>query len=163
MDSDTAQGSALFIAPNATVTGDVEIGRDVVILFGAVIRADRDRITIGDESNVQDNAVIHCSAKFPVTIGRAVSIGHAAIVHGCVIEDQVMIGMGAIVMNGATIGSGSIIGAGAVVTEGMQIPANSVVVGVPARVVKETTEAQRDFIAKNAEAYIEIGRGYVNG
>lgn len=163
MNSDTAQGSALYIAPNATVTGDVELGRDVVILFGAVIRADRDRITIGDESNVQDNAVVHCSPKFPVKVGRAVSIGHGAIVHGCVIEDLVMIGMGAIVMNGATIGSGSIVGAGAVVTEGTKVPANSVVVGVPARVVKETTEGQREFIAKNAEAYIEIGREYVSG
>ena len=95
-------GEALFMAGNATVTGDVTIGKQVGIWFGAVVRADKDRITIGDRSNIQDNCVVHTSKGFPVTLGRDVSVGHGAILHGCTIADQVLVGMGAIVLNGAT-------------------------------------------------------------
>lgn len=106
-------GDRVFIAENATVIGDVTLADDVSIWFGAVVRADRDRITVGAGSNIQDNAVVHTTISFPVSIGAEVSVGHGAILHGCTIRDQVLIGMGAIVLNGAVVGEGSIIGAGA--------------------------------------------------
>jgi carbonic anhydrase/acetyltransferase-like protein (isoleucine patch superfamily) len=149
-----------FIAENATVLGDVEMGDSVSIWFGAVVRGDRDRITIGDMSNVQDNAVIHTSAGFPVRIGREVSIGHGAILHGCTIEDRVLVGMGAIVLNGAVVGRDSLLGAGTVVTEGAVIPPGSIVVGVPGKVIKQVTEEQKSHIARNASVYWEMTRRY---
>src|SRR5512138_3040524 len=121
-------GEALFRAGNATVTGDVTIGKEVGIWFGAVVRADKDRIVIGDRSNIQDNCVVHTSKGFPVTLGNDVSVGHGAILHGCTIADQVLVGMGATVLNGAKLGKGSVIGAGAVVREGFEVPDGSVVV-----------------------------------
>jgi len=158
-----AAGSPLFIAPTATVTGDVALGEDTGIWFGAVIRGDKDRIEIGAGSNVQDNAVVHTSAGFPTRIGRQVSVGHGAILHGCTIGDRVLVGMGAIVMNGAVVGEDSIIAAGAVVTEGTAVPAGSVVMGVPAKVVKQASEVQRDGIRKNAESYIALAKSYRQG
>jgi Carbonic anhydrases/acetyltransferases, isoleucine patch superfamily len=113
------------------LSGRLPVGSDVGIWFGAVIRADKDRITIGDRSNIQDNCVVHTSAGFPTTLGCDVSVGHGAILHGCTIRDRVLVGMGAIVLNGAVVGEDSIIGAGAVVTEGMQVPPGSVVLGIP--------------------------------
>lgn len=151
-----------FIAENATVLGDVALGKDVSVWFGAVIRADKDKIRIGDRSNVQDNAVLHTSAGYPVMVGNDVSIGHGAILHGCRIEDRVLVGMGAIVLNGAVIGSDSILGAGTVVTEGSSIPPGSVVVGVPGKPVKETSAAQREHIAANARNYWTLAQGYLN-
>jgi carbonic anhydrase/acetyltransferase-like protein (isoleucine patch superfamily) len=115
---------------------------------------------IGDGSNVQDNAVVHTSAGFPVVLGKEVSVGHGAILHGCTVRDRVLIGMGAIVMNGAIIGEGSLIGAGAVITEGAEIPPDSVVLGVPGKVVKQTTETQRTHIVENARNYIELAKRY---
>lgn len=149
-----------FIAANATVLGDVTIGDRAGIWFGTVVRGDRDLIRIGDGSNVQDNAVVHTSAGFPVVLGKEVSVGHGAILHGCTVRDRVLIGMGAIVMNGAIIGEGSLIGAGAVITERAEIPPNSVVLGVPGKVVKQTTEAQRTHIVENARNYIELAKRY---
>lgn len=154
--------SALFQAGNATVIGDVSIGDDVGIWFGAVIRADKDKIAIKDGSNIQDNAVIHTTTGYPVEIGSHVSVGHGAILHGCRIGDRVLVGMGAIVMNGATVGEGSIIGAGAVVTENTVIPPGSVVLGVPGRVVGAVTEVQSEQIYKNAISYINLARSYRN-
>jgi carbonic anhydrase/acetyltransferase-like protein (isoleucine patch superfamily) len=153
-------GKPLFVAGNATVIGDITIGNKVGIWFGAVIRADRDRITIGDRSNIQDNCVVHTSKGFPVTIGNDVSVGHGAILHGCTIQDQVLIGMGAVVLNGAKVGDGSIIGAGAVITEGKEIPPKSVVVGVPGRIVKQTDADQQQHILNNALSYVELAREY---
>lgn len=155
-------GRCAFIADNATVVGDAVLGEDVSVWFSAVIRADRVRIVVGDRSNVQDNAVLHGSPGSPTIIGSGVSIGHGAIIHGCTIADDVLIGMGAIVMNDAVIGSGSIIGAGAVVTEGKVIPENSVVLGVPGKVVSETTDEQRASIQKNAIVYVDLARGYLD-
>jgi len=149
-----------FIAGNATVLGDVEIGKSVSIWFGAVVRGDRDRITIGDRSNVQDNAVIHTSAGFPVRIGRDVSIGHGAILHGCTIRDRVLVGMGAIVLNGAVVGEDTLLGAGTVVTEGAVIPPGSVVVGVPGKVIKQVTGEQKEHILRNASVYWELAGRY---
>src|SRR5512135_839859 len=132
-----ADDAPLFVAPNATILGDVTLARDVSIWFGAVLRGDKDRIIAGEGSNIQDNAVVHTSRDHPVVIGKEVSVGHGAILHGCEIHDQVLVGMGAIVMNGAVIGARCILGAGTVITEGTQIPADSVVLGVPGKVVKQ--------------------------
>ena len=162
MDAGTV-GADVFCAPNATVLGDVTLGDRVGIWFGAVVRADKDRIAIGADSNVQDNCTVHTSAGHPVTIGREVSVGHGAILHGCTIGDRVLVGMGAIVLNGAVIGEGSLIGAGALVTEGAAIPPNSVVLGVPGKVVKQTTEEQRENIRQNAASYVELAGRYRNG
>jgi carbonic anhydrase/acetyltransferase-like protein (isoleucine patch superfamily) len=151
-----------FIAKNATVLGEVSMGEEVSIWFGAVIRADKDTIRIGDRSNVQDNAVLHTSTGHPVVIGDDVSVGHGAILHGCRIADRVLVGMGAIVLNGAEIGEDSILGAGTVVTEGARIPPGSVVVGVPGKVVKEVSQQQRDHIVTNARNYWVLARGYLH-
>jgi len=154
-------GVALFRAGNATIMGDVTIGKDVGIWFGAVIRADKDRIVIGDRSNIQDNCVVHTSRGFPTLIGKDVSVGHGAILHGCRIDNRVLIGMGAIVLNGAHIGAGSVIGAGAVVKEGMEVPEGSVVVGIPGKVVKQTSEEQKKHILENAASYVTLAGEYV--
>ena len=155
-------GTALFQADNATVTGDVTIGSQVGIWFGAVIRADKDRIVIGDRSNVQDNCVVHTSRGFPVLIGSDVSIGHGAIIHGSTIGNRVLVGMGAIVLNGAKIGDGSVIGAGAVVTEGMAVPERSVVVGVPGKIIKQASDTQQQHIIANAASYVELAGEYAH-
>ena len=136
-------GPGGFIAPTATVIGDVSLGADTGIWFGAVVRGDKDRIEIGNGSNIQDNAVVHTSKGYPTLIGKEVSVGHGAILHGCTISDRVLVGMGAIVMNGAVVGEDSIIAAGAVVTEGAVIPPGSVVMGVPGKVVKQATPNRR--------------------
>lgn len=151
-----------FVAENATIIGDVVCGKDVSVWFSAVIRGDREPIVIGDGSNIQDNVVVHASPGYPAAIGKEVSVGHGAIIHGCTIRDEVLIGMGAIVMNGAVIGSGSIIGAGAVVTEGKTIPENSLVLGVPGKVVAMTNAEQRASILKNATDYRELAARYTN-
>jgi carbonic anhydrase/acetyltransferase-like protein (isoleucine patch superfamily) len=151
------------VAPTATVIGDVTLGEETGIWFGAVLRGDRDRIVIGAGSNIQDNAVVHTSRGFPARVGREVSVGHGAILHGCTIHDRVLVGMGAIVMNGAVVGEETIIAAGAVVTEGTVIPPGSVVMGVPAKVVKQATAGQREGIRKNAESYIELAKSYQHG
>ncbi|KAF5055434.1 Protein YrdA [anaerobic digester metagenome] len=159
MDAGTV-GAEVFVAPNATVLGDVTLGDRVGIWFGAVVRADKDRISIGPDSNVQDNCVVHTSDGHPVLIGREVSVGHGAILHGCTIGDRVLVGMGAIVLNGAEIGEDTLIGAGALVTEGARIPPGSVVIGIPGKVVKATTEEQRAHIRRNAGAYVELAGRY---
>ena len=163
MGSGTVVGDRIFIAENATVIGDVTLADDVNIWFGAVVRADRDSITVGAGSNIQDNAVVHTTPGFPVGIGAGVSVGHGAILHGCTVEDDVLIGMGAIVLNGAVVGTGSIIGAGAVVTEGRVIPPRSLVLGVPGKVVRETTPEQQETILHNAREYIKLAGGYRSG
>jgi carbonic anhydrase/acetyltransferase-like protein (isoleucine patch superfamily) len=153
-------GGALFRAANATITGDVTIGSDVGIWFGAVIRADKDRIVISDRSNIQDNCVVHTSRGFPTLIGNNVSVGHGAILHGCRIDDRVLVGMGAIVLNGAHIGAGSVIGAGAVIKEGMEVPEGSVVVGIPGKVVKQASDEQQKHILENAASYVALAGEY---
>jgi carbonic anhydrase/acetyltransferase-like protein (isoleucine patch superfamily) len=155
-------GEALFMAGNATIVGDITIGKQVGIWFGAVIRADKDRIIIGNRSNIQDNCVVHTSRGFPVTLGREVSVGHGAILHGCTIADQVLVGMGAIVLNGARIGKGSVIGAGAVVREGAEIPEGSVVVGVPGKVIKQADASQQQHILNNAASYVQLAEEYAH-
>jgi carbonic anhydrase/acetyltransferase-like protein (isoleucine patch superfamily) len=149
-----------FVAPNATIIGNVRIGREATILFGSVIRGDSEAISIGNQSNVQDLCCLHCDPGFPCRLGNRVTIGHGAIVHGAEIEDDVLIGIRAVVMNGAKIGRESIIGAGALVAEGKVIPPRSVVLGVPGKVVREATEADLRYIRHAAQHYVEAGKQY---
>ena len=149
-----------FIHPLAFVTGDVTLGARVSIWPYVSIRGDSDVITIGDDTNVQDGCVIHCDEGVPCHIGKRVGIGHRAIVHGAVVENDVLIAMGAVLLNGVRVESGSIIGAGAVVREGFVVPANSLVLGVPGRIVRETTMEERGRIAKTVEAYLELQERY---
>ena len=149
-----------FVHKLAYVAGDVTLGPRVSVWPFASLRGDTDAITIGDDSNIQDGCVVHCDAGVPCHIGKRVGVGHRAIVHGAVIEDDVLIAMGAVVLNGVRIGSGSIIGAGAVVREGFHVPPNSLVLGVPGRIVRETTMEERGRIAKTVESYIEMQEKY---
>jgi carbonic anhydrase/acetyltransferase-like protein (isoleucine patch superfamily) len=162
MAADNGRSKATFIAENATVRGDVSIGEQVSIWFGAVVRADKDRIIIGDRSNIQDNAVLHTSADHPLRIGEDVSVGHGAILHGCTIADRVLVGMGAIVLNGAKIGEDSLLGAGTVVTERMEIPRGSVVVGIPGKIIKEVSADQKNHIVENAQNYWNLAKNYLH-
>ena len=142
-----------FVAPGAVLAGDVTLHGSVGIWFNAVLRGDYEPITIGEGSNIQDNVTGHVDTGFPLTLGKNVSVGHNAVIHGCTVEDNCLIGMGAIVMNGAIIGTGSLVAAGAVVLEGTIVPPGSLVAGVPAKVRRELTAVERDGIAHNAENY----------
>ncbi len=141
-----------WIAPNAVVVGDVTLGEDASIWYGAVLRGDSGAIAIGRGTNVQDNCVIHEKT----VIGEGCTVGHGAIVHGCTVGNRCMVGMGAIVLTGAVIGDDCLIGAGAVVTGKMNAPAGSVLLGSPAKVVKEITDAQKEEIRLDAENYIRL-------
>jgi len=151
---------SIVICPGAQVFGDVELGEDVSIWHGAVIRGDTDSITIGNKSNVQDNCVVHCTKEFPVKIGDNVSVGHGAVVHGCTLEDNVLIGMNATVLNGAHIGKNSIVGAGAVVSEGKEFEEGSLILGVPAKKIKDLTSEQIAHIQENADNYVKLSKQY---
>ena len=149
------------IAKGAFVVGDVRIKDGANIWFGASLRGDIDYIEIGENSNVQDNCTLHSSKGYPTILGKNVTVGHNAIVHGAKICDNVMVGMGSIVLDGTVVGSNTIIGAGAVVTGGKTIPENSVVVGNPAKVLRGITEAEKKRIADNAEEYVMLGKEYL--
>jgi carbonic anhydrase/acetyltransferase-like protein (isoleucine patch superfamily) len=151
---------SIVICPGAQVIGNVELGDDVSIWHGAVLRGDTDSITIGNRSNVQDNCVVHCTKGFPVEIGDNVSVGHGAVVHGCKLDDNVLIGMNATVLNGAHISKNSIVGAGAVVSEGKEFPEGSLILGVPAKAVKEVTSDQIKMIQNNADNYVKLSKQY---
>jgi len=151
----------VFLAPNATLIGQVSIGQDVTIMFGAVVRGDRDAITVGDGSNLQDNVVVHGDPGFPTHIGSGVSVGHGAIVHGATVGDNTLIGMGATLLNGVTVGEGCLIAAGSVVLEGTDIPAGSLVAGVPGKIRREITLLEREAIVNNALTYRALGRDYL--
>ena len=143
-----------WIAPNATIAGDVTLAEDVSIWYGAVLRGDSGSITVGAGTNIQDNCVIHEKT----TIGENCTVGHGAIVHGCIVGDRCMIGMGAIVLSGAVIGDDCLIGAGALVTGKMDAPAGSVLLGNPAKIVKQVTPAQIEEIRLDAENYIRLAQ-----
>jgi len=145
-----------FVAPNATLIGRVTLAEGSSVFYGAVLRGDTDSITIGEGSNVQDNVSMHTDAGIQLVVGRGVSIGHNAVVHGCVIEDYCLIGMGAVVLNRAVIGTGSLIAAGAVVLEDTVIPPGSLVAGVPAKVRRELTADERQGVRLNASRYVEL-------
>ena len=155
------KGKEVFIAPTATVIGDVTLGDEVSIWFGAVLRGDSDKITVGARTNIQDNAVIHCDPSEPAIIGEECIIGHCAIVHGATLDNNVLVGMNATVLNNVTIGEYSIIGANALVTSGMIIPPGSLVLGSPAKVVKQLSDDQVEGIRKNAEVYVTKAKEYI--
>ena len=153
-----ADNGAAFVAENATLAGSVRLEKNSSVWYGAVLRADTGRITVGAGSNVQDNAVLHCDPGGQVVLGKNVTVGHSALVHGCTVGDNSLIGMHATILNHAVIGKNCIIGAGALVPEGMVIPDNSVAVGVPARVIKTIRDDQLAHNIENAKAYVEMGR-----
>ena len=144
-----------WIAPNATVLGDVTIGAGASIWYGCVVRGDTDKIRIGAETNIQDLTMVHVDEGVPCTIGARVGVGHRAILHGCTVEDECLIGMGAVVLNRAVIGTGSVVAAGAVVPEGMIVPPGSLVMGVPGRVVRPVDETLRARITGTWKHYVE--------
>ena len=152
-----------WVAPSADLVGEVVLGREVGVWFGAVIRADNTPIVVGDRSNVQEGAMLHSDPGFPLVVGAGCTIGHHAILHGCTIEDDVLIGMGATVLNGATIGAGSLVGAGALVTEGKSFPPGSLIVGAPARAVRELDETARAGLKLSAAHYAERQARYAAG
>jgi carbonic anhydrase/acetyltransferase-like protein (isoleucine patch superfamily) len=151
-----------WIAPGAVVIGDVTLGARASVWYQAVLRGDTDPISVGDDSNLQDGVVVHVDEGQPARIGARVTVGHAAIVHGCTIEDECLIGMGAIVLNGARVGTGSIVAAGALVTEGMQVPPGSVVMGMPGKVRREATAEDRARIQRHADSYIMYRQIYLD-
>jgi carbonic anhydrase/acetyltransferase-like protein (isoleucine patch superfamily) len=152
-----------FIHETAVVLGDVILGDSSSVWPTAVIRGDVERISIGARSNVQDGAVIHADPGFPTVIGEDCVIGHRAIIHGTVLGHRVLVGMGAILLNGVDVGAGSIIGAGAVVTQGTQIPPGSMVLGVPARIIRATSESEQASILQNAARYVALAGVHASG
>lgn len=151
------------IAPNATIVGDVTIGPETLILFNSVLRGDcTARIIIGAQTNLQEMCCIHVSEGCDCVVGDGVTVGHGAILHGCTIEDNCLIGMGAVVMDGAHVGKNSLVAAGALVTEGTTIPPNSLVLGHPARVKRQLTSEEIEGIQKNAREYLCVGQDLVS-
>ena len=153
-------GANVYIAPTAVVIGDVEIGDGASIWYGAVVRGDLASIRIGRDTNIQDNCTIHVDAGQPVDIGASVVLGHNAVVHGCTIEDQSLIGINAVVLNGARVRSGSIVAAGAVVLENQTIGPLELAAGIPAKVRRQLPASVRDDIRHDAAIYLELSRGY---
>lgn len=149
-----------WIAPTATLIGQVSIGAGAVVMFGAVLRADRDAISLGAGSNLQDNVVVHGDPSFPTHIGSGVSVGHSAVVHGATIGDNSLVGMNATVLNGASVGEECLIAAGTVVLEGTVIPPGSLVAGVPGKVRRELSLEEKTAIRDNASTYQELARRY---
>jgi carbonic anhydrase/acetyltransferase-like protein (isoleucine patch superfamily) len=144
-----------WVAPGAYVVGDVHLGEESSVWYGAVLRGDTEPIRIGARTNIQDGCVLHADPGYPALIGEDCVIGHKAIVHGCEIENGCLVGMGAIILNGARIGEGSIVAAGALVPENKEFPAKSLIVGIPAKPVKEVTEEQTEDIARGVRTYVE--------
>ncbi len=150
----TLNGEQHYIAHNATLVGHVEVGNLVSIWYNAVLRGDNEPIRVGEGTNVQDGSILHTDPDFPLLIGDNVSIGHNAMLHGCVIEDGCLIGMNAVIMNGAKIGANCLIGANTLIPEGREIPANSLVVGTPGRVIRQLNEQELQHLKDNAQVYV---------
>ena len=146
-----------FVAEGVFLVGDVHLGARSSVWFGCVLRSEVERITIGQETNVQDLTVVHTDPGSPVVIGDRVTVGHRAVLHGCTVEDDALIGMGAVVLNGAVIGRGAVVAAGAVVPQGMQVPEMSLVVGIPAKVLDRPVP---DVPRINVEAYLQLAEAY---
>ena len=152
-----------WIADSAQVMGDVQLGADASVWFGTVVRGDTAHITIGEGTNVQDASVLHADEGMPLTIGRHVTVGHQVMLHGCTIGDESLIGIGAIVLNGAKIGKNCLVGAGALVTEGKEFPDGSMIIGSPARVVRQLTSEQIEGLRRCAQHYIHNARRFRAG
>lgn len=145
-----------FTAPGSVVIGAVSLGSRSSVWYNAVLRADSDAISLGEGSNIQDGVAVHTDRGHPTVIGRNVSVGHNAVVHGCTVEDDCLIGMGSVVLSGAVIGAGSLVAGGAVVLEGTVVPPGSLVAGVPAKVRRSLTEEEQEAIRQNAANYVEL-------
>ena len=159
-----ALGKGVFVAETAAVIGDVVIGDESSIWYGTVVRGDVMPIRIGARTSIQDNTVIHVTSDFSgTTIGNDCTIGHAAIIHACTVEDFCLVGMGSILLDGARIGTGSLVGAGALVTPGTDIPPGSLVIGSPAKVKRALNDKEREQIRYGAEHYVELTRRYLAG
>ena len=152
---------SVFVAPNVTVMGNVSVGADSSLFFGAVLRAEIESVVIGERTNIQDNCILHIDGGFPLTVGNDCTIGHGAILHGCTIGDNTLVGMGAIVLNGAVIGRDCIVGAGALVPQGAVIPDGTMVLGMPAKVRREVTEEEKAANTDSARRYKEEAAHYI--
>ncbi|MFD7427956.1 gamma carbonic anhydrase family protein [Streptomyces sp. NPDC091387] len=152
--------ASAFTAPTSVVIGEVTMAAGSSVWYHAVLRADCGPIVIGAGSNIQDNCSVHVDPGFPVTVGERVSVGHNAVLHGCTVEDDVLIGMGATVLNGAHIGTGSLIAAQALVPQGMRVPPGSLVAGVPAKVKRQLTQEELDGVKFNAVGYVELAKAH---
>lgn len=155
--------TSAWVADNARVIGNVSLGEDASVWYGVVIRGDTERIAIGRGSNIQDNSVVHADAGFPVSVGEGVTVGHQAMLHGCTIGDHSLIGIQAVVLNGARIGRHCLVGAGALVTEGQSFPDGSLILGTPARVVRQLSPEQMQGLEKSAAHYVENARRHQAG
>lgn len=151
---------SVFLAPTASLIGDVVMEAESSAFYGVSVRGDSSSIRVGAGTNLQDNVVLHADPGFPTTVGQRVSVGHSAVVHGCTIEDDCLIGMSATVMNGAVVGAGSLVAAGAVVLEGTLIPPRSLVAGVPAKVRRQLTDEEYDGVRNNAAHYVETAAAH---
>jgi carbonic anhydrase/acetyltransferase-like protein (isoleucine patch superfamily) len=152
-----------FVAPGASVMGDVTLEADSSVWYQAVLRGDLAAIVVGAESNIQDGTIVHVDAGLPCTVGRRVGVGHRVILHGCVVEDECLIGMGSVLLNGVRVGSGSVVAAGAVLPEGIIVPPGSLVMGVPGRIVRQVDAALRERIASTWTHYVELARAHRAG
>lgn len=161
VDGKTPQAHpSAWVAESAEVMGDVRLGADASVWFGCVVRGDTDRITIGEGSNIQDLSVLHADRGVPLTVGRHVTVGHKVMLHGCTIGDESLIGIGAVVLNGARIGRNCLVGAGSLVTEGKEFPDGSMIMGTPARVVRQLTPEQIEGLRLSARHYIDNARQF---
>lgn len=161
LNTPVKKGSDVWIADTARVFGQVTLGDESSVWFGAVLRGDGDTITVGNRTNIQECAVVHVDPGFPVNIGQDCIVGHGAIVHGATLGNNVLVGMHATILNGAVVGSFCIIGANALVTEGTEIPDYSIVMGAPAKVVKQLTDDHIERVKRNAQSYVELSKEYL--
>ncbi|KAE8766181.1 gamma carbonic anhydrase family protein [Georgenia thermotolerans] len=155
-DVEPVVDSQAWVAPGAVLVGKVTLAADASVFYHAVLRGDMDTIDIGRGSNIQDGCIVHTDPGHPVRVGENVSVGHRAVLHGCTVEDDCLIGMGSVVLNDARIGRGSLVAAGAVVPEGMEVPPGSLVAGVPAKVRHELSEDQRARMLENSATYVAL-------
>ena len=151
---------AAFIAPNATIIGNVELAKDSSVWFGAILRGDNDLISIGEATNVQDGTIIHTDDGIPLRVGARVTIGHAAILHGCTVGDESLVGIGAVLLNGSSIPRHCVVGARALVTEGKTFPERSLIIGSPARAIRTLTDEEIEGIRASAAHYVENARRF---
>ena len=149
-----------WVAPNATIIGDVKLEKNTSIWFNAVLRGDIELITIGENSNIQDGSVLHTDPGYPLTVGKRVTVGHMVMLHGCQISDDALIGIGSIILNNAKIGKNCIIGANSLITENKVIPDNSLVVGSPGRVLRKVTDEEIKAVLENGKHYVDFSKKY---